>query len=144
MKKIYSILLIIGLMMMSNSCGKENPVDALIPYVRVNFSINPNSIEFDNLNIVGNYAYVTGGYRGIIIYHASLNEYKAYERTAPHNFPNDSECKVSVDDSGLIAEDPCSGTKYILLDGSVYEGPGTLSLKQYNVSFDGTYLHVFN
>ena len=134
------ILCLFGL----GSCVKENPVNELIPYVRVNFQINPNSIEYDNLNIVGNYTYVTGGHRGIIIYHATLNEYKAFERTAPYNYPNDAHCRVEVDDSGLIAEDPCSDNKYILLDGSIYEGSGSLPLKQYKTYFDGTYLYVTN
>ncbi len=138
------ILLFSGLLLINVNCGKDNPVDELIPYVLVNFSMNPNSIEYNNLNIVGNWAYVTGGYRGIIIYHANTNEYKAFERTSPVNFPNDFSCRVSVDDSGLIAVDPCSGSKFILLDGSPFEGPATLPLKQYQTYFDGLYLRVFN
>lgn len=141
---IFHICTILFISLTFHSCVKENPVNALIPYVRVNFSINPNSIEYNNLNIVGNHAYVTGGYRGIIIYHATLNNYIAFERTSPYNYPNDDNCRVSVDESGLIAVDPCSNTKYILLDGSVYEGEGSLPLKQYRTTFDGTNLSVYN
>ena len=123
-------------------CKKDKDED--IPYVYVNFTINPSSIEYNNLEIIGNYDYVTGGFRGIIIYHATQDDYKAYERTSPYNYPNDFECRVSVDDSGLIAVDSCSGSNYLLLDGSPFEGPATKSLKQYRTSFDGTLLHVFN
>ncbi len=143
-QKFGSILLITIFLTFNLKCGKENPVDELIPYVMVNFTINPYSIEFNNLNIIGNYAYVTGGYRGIIIYHATPNEYKAFERTSPVNFPNDFDCRVSVDESGLIAVDKCSNSKYILLDGTPFEGPAVLPLKQYHAQFDGTYLHVYN
>ena len=144
MHKYSPVLLIAFFLSLTIGCGKENPVDKVIPYVLVNFTINPNSIEFNNLNIVGNWAYVTGGYRGIIIYHASPNEYRAFERTSPVNFPNDYECRVKVDESGLVAVDHCSNSKFILLDGSPYEGPAVLPLKQYRTQFDGVYLHVFN
>ncbi len=143
MKRINTIFLLVALFSIF-ACTKDNPVDEIIPYANVNFTINPASIQYDNLNIVGNFAYVTGGYRGIILYHASLNEYKAFERTSPYDFPNDFECRVKVDESGLIAVDECSGSKYILLDGSPFEGPATLPLKQYNAVFDGVNLHVFN
>jgi len=125
-------------------CGKENPVDKLIPYVRVDFSINPNDINYNNLNIPGNWTYVSGGYRGIILFNAGFGDYKAYERTSPVNFPNDFDCRVKVDESGVIAVDHCSGSKFNLLDGYPFEGPATLPLKQYRTYFDGQYLHVSN
>jgi hypothetical protein len=133
------------------SCGKENPVNELIPHVNVNLLINPASPQYTagpngngDLSFDGNWAYVSGGYRGIIIYNAGFDEYKAYERTAPYNYPNGTECRVTVDETAFFAIDPCSTSKYNLLDGSPYEGPATLSLKQYQTQFDGVYLHVFN
>ncbi len=133
------------------SCGKENPVDKLIPYVRVDFQINPASPQYTagengngDLSFAGNWAYVNGGYRGIIIYNIGFGEYMAYERTVPYNYPNDSECRVAVDNTDFFAVDPCSSSKYSLLDGTPYEGPAVLFLKQYRTSFDGIYLHVFN
>ena len=133
------------------SCAKENPVDKLIPYVRVDLQINPASPQFvpgpngnGDLSIPGNWAYVSGGYRGIIIYNVGFGDYRAYERTVPYNYPNDSECRVAVDNTDFFANDPCSTSKYSLLDGTAYEGPAVLSLKQYRTQFDGVYLHVFN
>jgi len=143
--KTRSILILILLTFIGfSSCDKQNPVDQIIPYADVNFSINPHDIKFDNLNINGNYAYVFGGYRGIIIYNVGFNEYKAFERTSPYDYPNAFECRVSVDESSFYAVDKCSGSKYSLLDGMPYEGPATLPLKQYNAVFDGSMLHVFN
>ncbi len=141
--QIFSLIGLFSLgILIQAGCKKDKDED--IPYVYVNFTINPSSIEYNNLEIIGNYAYVTGGFRGIIIYHATQDDYKAYERTSPYNYPNDFECRVSVDDSGLIAVDSCSESKYLLLDGSPFEGPATKSLKQYRTSFDGTLLHVYN
>ncbi|MBU1012667.1 MAG: hypothetical protein KKG99_06665 [Bacteroidetes bacterium] len=128
----------------NTGCGKENPVDKLIPYVLVNFSINPTDINYNNLNIPGNWTYVSGGYRGIILFNAGFGDYKAYERTSPVNFPNDFNCRVKVDESGVIAVDHCSGSKFILLDGSPYEGPATLPLKQYRAHLEGGRLYVSN
>lgn len=150
-KKIVFILFAIVIISLPISCAKENPVDKLIPYVRVDLQINPLSPQFvpgpngnGDLSIPGNWAYVNGGNRGIIIYNAGFGEYRAHERTAPYNYPNGSHCIVAVDDTDFFAVDPCSNSKYSLLDGTPYEGEAILSLKQYRTSFDGIYLHVFN
>lgn len=144
-KNILFILFTFTILSLLSSCAKENPVDKLIPYVRVDLQINPLSPQFvPDLSTAGNWAYLNGGHRGIIIYNAGFGEYRAYERTAPYNYPNASSCKVSVDDSGFLAEDPCSGSKYSMLDGTPYEGPALLSLKQYRTQFDGVYLRIFN
>lgn len=138
------VLLTVILLTFNLGCGKDNPVDELIPYVLVNFNINVTGVQYNNVNIPGNWTYVTGGYRGIIIYHVIGDQYLAYERTSPVNFPNDYDCRVNVDESGVIAVDNCSGSKFILLDGSPFEGPATLPLKQYRTRVEGLYLHVFN
>ena len=144
LKKYWIILLLLIAVFPSFHCSKTNPIDELIPYRIVNFTIDPHGVQYNNLNIVGNYTYVTGGYRGIIIYHASPGEFKAYDRTSTYNFPNPADCRVTVDDTGLLATDTCSNSTYILLDGSPFEGPATLSLKQYRASFDCYLLHVYN
>lgn len=150
-KKNKLYLLLIVLSALCFSCAKENPVDKLIPYVRVDLRINPASPQFvpgpngnGDLSIAGNWAYIDGGYRGILVYNVGFGEYKAYERTVPYKFPNDSDCRVEVDDTNFFADDPCSSSKYSLLDGTVYDGPAKLPLKQYSTQFDGIYLHIFN
>ncbi len=142
--KIGLIFLTVAFLSLNIGCRKDNPVDKLIPYVFVNFSFNVTGVNYNNVNIPGNWTYVSGGYRGIIIYHLIGDQYLAYERTSPVNFPNDFNCRVKVDESGVIAVDECSGSKFILLDGSPYEGPAVLPLKQYRTRLEGQYLHVFN
>jgi hypothetical protein len=139
LKQFLFFILFLSSLILNNSCVKENPVDKLIPYVKFNLSIDTQSLKYRNgengngdLFVYGNWAYETGGYRGIIIYNTGFGDYKVYERTSPYNFPNDSECRVSVDESNFYAVDPCSGTKYKLLDGYPHaDGPGYLPLKQY-------------
>jgi len=114
-----------------------------IPNAYVNFSIDVNSPQYNGLNNIGAYIYFTGGVRGIIIYHESVDEFMAYERNCPYQ-PSNSCATVEVDNSAVIAVDSCCGSKFLLLDGSVINGPATRQLKQYSTSFDGTTLHVFN
>ena len=114
-----------------------------IPYVIVNFSINPNSTQYIELNHIGGYVPVTGGYRGIIIYRVSETEFKAYERACAYD-PTADSAQVRMDVSGLTMTCPKCKSKYIILDGSPYGGPTQWSLKQYRTSYDGTYLYVMN
>ncbi len=127
------------------SCG-DNEDYADIPYVRVNFTINPASIEYGELNIPGNWVYVTGGYKGIIIYHLYENQYMAFERCC--TFDPELECaRVEVIDGGLIAIDSCCMSQFVLTDGSPLENSkAKLPLKQYNTYLDGAtgLLHVYN
>lgn len=119
---------------------KENPYSE-IPEIKVNFTIQPNS-TLDYIEI-GSYAYYTGGYRGIIIYRTSPEDFKAYERACPYD-AEESCAQVEVMADFLTAIDSCCMTKYLLLDGTPTEGPGTLPLKQYQAIYDGVVLHVFN
>ena len=126
-------------------CSDDDP-EPEIPYVYVDFIIDPSSILYNNLNIPGNYAYVNGGYRGIIIYHFTEDEYIAYERTCTYD-PQETCSKLRVDKSGLIAVDSCCDSKFILLDGSPMEGSkATIALRRYQTSYDPYYkrLHVYN
>lgn len=139
-------LAIIALTLIIPSCGKENTDTTEIPYVYVNFSIDPTSIEYGNLNIPGNYAYINGGYRGIIVYHFTQDEYLAFERTCTYD-PTVTCSKLVVEESGLIARDTCCGSGFLLLDGTPVEGSkATKSLRIYRTTYDTYYrrLHIYN
>ncbi|MCX6283872.1 MAG: hypothetical protein NTW31_06540 [Bacteroidetes bacterium] len=126
------------------SCSKKgDEQQPQIPYVAVNFVINPNSTQFLELNHIGGYVPVTGGYRGIIIYRKSETEFMAYERACAYD-PTADSAQVRMDVSGVTCYCPKCKSKYIILDGSPYEGPSHWSLKQYRTNYDGTYLYVSN
>ncbi len=129
------------LILFTPECKKENT--DLIPYMYVNFYINPNSTQYLGINNIGGYVYVTGGVKGIIIYRSSEDEFVALERNCPYK-PSSSCATVQVDNSGIVAVDSCCGSKFLLLDGSIVKGPATSQLKLYQTSFDGNTLHVFN
>lgn len=85
---------------------------------------------------------IPGGVKGIIIYRSDLYEYAAYDRLCT-NFPNDT-CAVEIDDSKIIAESPCSGSKFLLIDGSVLNGPARYPLKRYTTTIERNRLFISN
>lgn len=80
-----------------------------------------------------NYIYWIGGWRGLIIYRVSINQFRAFERNCPYQW--DQICaNVKVDASGLFMKDSCCGTTYDWF-GNPTGGPGRIPLKQYPVGF---------
>ncbi len=135
-------LSVLMLCLVLSSCKKENP-QPVIPEVYVNFSINPNSTEFLEINAPGSWVTVTGGYRGILIYRQSMNEFLAYERTCPWD-PWEEGARIEVEESVFTAVCPVCDSQYLVLDGSPFEGPSTYLLKQYHTTYDGSLLYVYN
>jgi nitrite reductase/ring-hydroxylating ferredoxin subunit len=137
------VSLVMGLLLLlSSSCKKEEqPTE--IPYVLVNFSLNPNSTEYYNLNSVNGWETVTGGYNGILIFRKTIEEFAAYERACPYD-PLKPGAQVKVDASGITCYCPVCGSKYILVDGTPYEGPSRYTLKPYSAVYDGTMLYISN
>lgn len=137
MRKIL-IPLLFSLLVITSCKNDEN--EDLIPYVTVNFTVYPNTIDFIP---IGQYEYFTGGYKGIIIYRPQEDEFMAYERACPYD-PLTEGARVTVDGSGLIAIDTVCGSQFTLLDGSPIEGPSKIALKQYRTSYNGDALYVYN
>jgi nitrite reductase/ring-hydroxylating ferredoxin subunit len=116
---------------------KEKPV---IPYVYVNIQLYPNTLDY--IPISG-WVYVTGGYRGLIVYRMTEGEFLAFERTCPYD-PDRACARVQVETSGITAVDSCCGSQYILTDGSPIKGPSVYSLQQYQTSYNGDQLRIYN
>ncbi|NOR86971.1 MAG: hypothetical protein GQ527_05130 [Bacteroidales bacterium] len=145
---IYSLL--VGLVfttLLLTQCKKE---DDPLPFAVVNIRIEPNSTMFIKLNTVGGHEYITANppSRGIIVYRISVNEFKAFERTCPHDPDaccDETSCsRLIVEEDGVIIKDECCESTYLILDGSNVAGPSVKPLKQYNTSYDGRTLHIYN
>ncbi len=148
-KTINSILgIILMFSLLSSQCSKEEG-DPL-PFAVVNIRIEPNSTQFINLNVVGGYEYITANppSRGIIVYRTSVNDFMAFERTCPHDpdacCEENSCSRIVVEEDGLLMKDDCCGSTYLILDGSNVQGPSVKPLKQYNTSYNGKILHIYN
>lgn len=129
-----------SLLLFPLSCGKENQHP--VPVVPVEFTINIESTQFIELNSIGGWAYFSGGYRGIIIYRWSYDEFRAFDRACPHH-PYEQCARITVEDPP-IAICNCCESMYLLIDGSVVDGPSRYPLKQYRTYFQYPHLQVTN
>jgi nitrite reductase/ring-hydroxylating ferredoxin subunit len=114
------------------SCDKEHNQ---IPNVFVDIEIDLTDPLYSDLQLPGNYVYITGGVNGIIVYRSTSNEFDAYERTCPH----DPDCGiVYVDRENYTAVDTvCCGSEFsLLIDGAVTQGPSKFPLKTYTCIYD--------
>ena len=137
MKKIIPLLLLA----ITFSCKKSTDQ---IPPAQVDFYIYLTQPEFQTLNTVGNFVYVTGGVKGVIVYHKTQEEFAAFERSCPYD-PNVSAAIVDVDSSGLGMVDYHCGSRFNILDGSIVTGPTAYPLRQYSCVYDGvSSLHIHN
>ena len=94
------VLLILGsLFFLAISCKKEVQAPE-IPYIYVNFSLNPNSTQYIQLNAVNGWETVYGGYNGILIFRKAINEFVAFERAWPYE-PLATGGQHKVDQSGI-------------------------------------------
>lgn len=139
-KTIISLIFLLTFILFAPQCKKDKDE---IPNAYVNFYIDVTSTQYLGLNNIGGWVYVTGGVRGIVIYRRTVDEFMAYERNCPYQ-PENSCAIIEVDNSAVMAVDSCCGSKFLIIDGSVINGPATKQLKQYQTSFDGATLHVFN
>lgn len=121
------------------SC-KEEAFD----YGYVNFSINPESTEYFNLNS-GNrgWEYFEGGMRGVVVFRLNYGEYICYERSCT---ATDCHGRLEVDHiTNALLVCPKCDSKFINYDGSPTNGSvAKRNLYSYCTYFDGIDLLVYN
>ena len=99
MKKI--IILVLSLLSLS-SC---NDSDDYIQNVYVNIEVPVNQPEYSDLDAIGNSIFITGGVKGIIIYHANVNDYRAFDRNC--SFEPSTQCAYIDSINSTIASCNC-------------------------------------
>jgi len=121
-------------------CKKQD--SSGIPLVPVDIYLYANNPVMIDVSVPGGWEYITGGSRGIIIYRYTPDQFVAFDRHSPYMPENG--CKTMVDSTNIQVSDPCSESMWLIVDGSVLNGPAGLPLKQYQTTFDGNQLHIFN
>jgi len=125
------------------SCVDKVPHDA-IPEVAVNLNIDVNSTMYIELNTIGGWVYLTGGYKGILVYRIAVDEFVAYDRACPFD-PFEETARITMDNTGITCSDSTScDSQFGILDGSVIKGPSTIPLKRYYTYYDGNTLTINN
>ena len=137
MRKLF-ILAIISLTFFS--CGKGGDV---VPDVAVNFQAALNDPRLSALNVPGGTVLISGyGVAGLILYRESDGTYAAYDRCSSYMPQN--HCAVTVDTGGFTVTDPCSGSKFSLIDGTPVKAPATKSLRSYSITVSNYEVYVSN
>lgn len=137
MKKYFLYIVVFGLIV---SCRDRN--NNRVPDVPVNIAININQPDFFNLSVVTGWVYVTGGSRGIIVYRKSQEEFVAIERHS--SYQPEEACAVVVNEDGVILQDPCSGSQWLITDGTLVNGPAGLPLTTYDTQYSNPILYITN
>lgn len=114
----------------------------VIPYVDVQVDINLNLPAYNLLNFPGNWLYISGGSRGLIVYRYTLDEFVVLDRHATFDVAAGCQCTVSPD--GYTIEDPCSASQWYIFDGSIIQGPTTAPLERYTTTLIGSVLSIRN
>lgn len=134
-------------------CGsKDKNTDDPIPFATVDRYYNTSSPGYIVLNNPGGWIVdSTAGVRGLFVIKNYSNEYKAFDLCCSYH-PLDACSKLTPDSSGLYFKcgkyvgglwQPCCDSKFGI-DGVPTKAPATRLLRQYQTSFDGSVLRVFN
>lgn len=113
-----------------------------LPYTVVDTVVDLNDQKFAALQKDRGYVEIIGGRRGIIIYRASAEDYRAFDKESPHR--TDEKCAVvTVDESGLFMREGCDNSIYDF-EGNPSGGLAQLPLQVYNTKLEGNLLYIFN
>lgn len=135
-----------ALLVLATINGCKDDYESTVPYVPVNYSLNPTNII--ELNIPGGSAYLPNlGNGGIIVFRDlvdSPNPFLAFDATCTYELSFD--CRVTAADASGLAKCPCCGSEYILFggNGNPIKGPAVEPLKQYHTSYAGGLINIRN
>ena len=133
--------ILLSSLLMIISCTVEDN----FPNIYVNETIPITMPQYNNIygNLWG-YEYINGGLGGIIIVQGMDNEFLAYDRACT-NESNES-CIISGESTNdpILTCENCCNSQFVIIDGSVVEGPANQALKKYNTYFDGQMLYITN
>lgn len=134
------LFILMSVALFSGRC--RNRDQGLVPSVPINIVINTLDVAFFDISVPGGWVYITGGSRGIIVYRRSNDEFVAIERHSSYR-PED-QCAVVVMDDGVILDDPCSDSQWLIQDGTIVNGPASMPLRTYATSYQEPYLYINN
>ena len=142
----FSLIIACSVVLTSSSC-KKNSHNSQIPNVNVDLIIPLSLPQYAPLNSIGNhYVVENAGVRGIVIYRKSLEEFSAFDLACPYDYNSNSSNRLQVDSGGTGTVDYTCGSRFLLFDGAVINGPATVSMKPYAADFNtgNQQVHIYN
>ena len=137
MKKV---ILLLAISLTFFSCGKSG--DA-VPDVAVNFVRAITDPSIRALNVPGGAVIVPGyGVAGLLLYREADGSYAAYDCCSSYMPQN--HCAVTLDAGNFTCTDPCSGSKFSLIDGTPVKAPATKALRAYSITVSNFEVYVTN
>ncbi len=124
------------------ACRRDR--NQVLPQENFYISVNINEPSFFDLSVPSGWVYYNGSTVDLIIYRNNLEEFTALD--ARSTYQPEEGCLVQVTEDNVIIEDPCSGSAWIITDGSVTSGPATLPLLKYATEFNSVTgeLRIYN
>jgi nitrite reductase/ring-hydroxylating ferredoxin subunit len=125
--------------------GCKDDYTSVIPYVYVNYTLNPSNII--ELNVPGGSVYIPNvGYGGLLVFRDlvdSSNPFLAYDAACTYEVL--SSVRVVSDGSGL-ATCPVCKSQFLLFSGSgsPSKAPASQPLKQYHTYYSGGLITIRN
>ena len=117
MVKSFSLSFLSGVILLTlclnSGCKKKNETN--VPYEKVDIYIYPSQPLYNNLNNIGGWVYVSGGYKGIIVYRKDQTTFNAYERACTFD-PEESCSIIKVSADNLTCVDSCCGSKFLIVE----------------------------
>lgn len=138
MKNYFALLLFTVLW--SCDSGNFNNNNPHIPNYSFSTELNLALPSYSALNFVSNAKYLSGyGARGIIVFNAGNNSFKAYDAACP-NQPLSTCSTMTI--NGINAVCACDNISYSLFSG---QSPGQqYPMKEYRVEVFGSSIRVYN
>ncbi|HYF68598.1 MAG TPA: hypothetical protein VD884_10695 [Ohtaekwangia sp.] len=97
--------------------------------------VNLSLPTYFDLHADGNYKYINGGVKGIILYRVNSTTFRAFERTCSYE-PNAACATVDVNITRAYMEDTCCNSTFNF-DGEPLGGPAWRRLRQYETQIFG-------
>lgn len=135
---LVACLILFTLLCCTDSDNYNNP---FLPNVAVNQTVYLNNPSNNNLLVPNNFVEISGGIKGIVVYHGASDIFYAYDLACPNSDPN-SCVKMTVDGTFMICS--CDNTKYALALGGTPQNGGKYGAKEYKVINNGQSLLITN
>ncbi|MDL1914300.1 MAG: hypothetical protein FDW93_07255 [Bergeyella sp.] len=129
------------------SCDSRRDTVSCFPISQINVSINLNLPSYYRLQNIGGWSYIIdeplSGSRGLIVVRIDKNEFKAYDRNAPHICPDTDTTLEVIND--IKIRSPKDGAEWILRTGQPIQ-VASIPPKTYFSYYDPTtqILNIYN